>query len=336
MSNSDKIELVSTVLRKYGVAKFMRKYGIVVIFIVMCIVLSIISPAFGSVRNLTNVVRQVSIIGILAMGVTFCIITTGIDLSSGSVLALVGVIVASLSQSKVVETQPVSIVMPIFFAILIGLAAGAFMGFTNGSITARGKIPPFIATLGMMTVARGAALLYTGGRPVGYLKKSFTFLGGGYFLKIPLPIWIYLLVGIISYILLSKSRFGRYVFAIGGNQQAARICGINVERNLIYVYTYAGLLSAIAGIILVARTTAGNPTYGLAYELDAIASTVIGGTSLSGGVGSIPLCVVGALIIGVLNNGMDLMGVNSYRQQIVKGVIIVVAVLIDARRRRGK
>lgn len=336
MSNSDKIESVSTFLRKYGIAKFMRKYGIVVIFIVMCILLSIISPAFGSLRNLTNVIRQVSIIGIIAMGVTFCIITTGIDLSSGSVLALVGVIVASLSQTKVVDTQPVSIVMPIFFAILIALAAGALMGFTNGAITARGKIPPFIATLGMMTVARGVALLYTGGRPIGYLKKSFTFLGGGYFLKIPLPIWIYLLVGIISYILLSRSRFGRYVFAIGGNQQAARICGINVERNLIYVYTYAGLLSAIAGILLVARTTAGNPTYGLAYELDAIASTVIGGTSLSGGVGSIPLCVVGAMIIGVLNNGMDLMGVNAYWQQIVKGVIIVVAVLIDARRRRGK
>ncbi len=336
MSNSDKLESVSTFLRKYGVSTFMRKYGIVVIFIVLCLALSIISPAFGTLRNMTNVVRQVSIIGIISMGVTFCIITTGIDLSSGSVLALVGVIVASFSQTKVVDSQPVSIMIPVFFAILIGLAAGAFMGFTNGTITARGKIPPFIATLGMMTVARGLALLYTGGRPIGYLKKSFTFLGGGYFLKIPLPIWIYLLVGIVSYILLSRTRFGRYVFAIGGNQQAARICGINVEKNLIYVYTYAGLLSAIAGMLLVARTTAGNPTYGVAYELDAIASTVIGGTSLSGGIGSIPLCVVGAMIIGVLNNGMDLLGVNSYWQQIVKGVIIVVAVLIDARRRQGK
>jgi inositol transport system permease protein len=327
---------LNMLMKNEKMAVFLRKYGIVVIFIAICLALSIISPAFGTVRNLTNVIRQVSIIGIISMGVTFCIITTGIDLSSGSVLALVGVIVASLSQAKVVDVQPISVVMPIFFAIVIGLLAGALMGLTNGAITAYGKIPPFVATLGMMTVARGAAFLYTNGRPIGYLKESFTYLGVGYFLKIPVPIWIYGLVGVTSYILLSKSRFGRYVFAIGGNEQAARICGISVERTQILVYTYAGLLSGIAGILLVSRTSAGNPTYGLAYELDAIASTVIGGTSLSGGVGSIPLCVVGAMIIGVLNNGMDLLGVNAYWQQIVKGVIIVTAVLIDARKRRRK
>lgn len=327
---------MTELIKHVTVQQFLRKYGIVVIFLVICILLSIISPAFATMRNLTNVVRQVSIIGILAMGVTFCIITTGIDLSSGSVLAFVGVIVASFCQTKVVDTQPISVVMPIFFAILIGLAAGALMGFSNGALTAYGKIPPFVATLGMMTVARGAALLYSGGRPIGYLKKSFTSLGGGHFLKIPIPIWIYLLVGIISFILLSKSKFGRYVFAIGGNMQAARICGINVEKTLVLVYVYAGLLSAVSGILLVARTAAGNPTYGLSYELDAIASTVIGGTSLSGGIGSIPLCVIGAMIIGVLNNGMDLLGVNAYWQQIVKGIIIVVAVVIDSRKRGKK
>jgi inositol transport system permease protein len=327
---------MTDLIKNVNMQRFLRKYGIVVIFLAICILLSIISPAFATLRNLTNVVRQVSIIGIIAMGVTFCIITTGIDLSSGSMLAFVGVIVASLSQTKVVDSQPVSIVMPIFFALLIGLAAGALMGFSNGALTAYGKIPPFVATLGMMTVARGAALLYSGGRPIGYLKKSFTFLGGGYFMKIPIPIWVYLLVGVISFILLSKSKFGRYVFAIGGNMQAARICGINVERTLVLVYVYAGVLSAVSGILLVGRTAAGNPTYGLAYELDAIASTVIGGTSLSGGIGSIPLCVVGAMIIGVLNNGMDLLGVNAYWQQIVKGIIIVVAVVIDSRKRRRK
>lgn len=318
------------------ISLFLRKYGIVVIFVVMCLALAIISPAFGTIRNLTNVVRQVSIIGIMAMGVTFCIITTGIDLSSGSVLAFVGVIVASFSQTKVVDGQPVSVVMPIFFALLIGLGAGALMGYVNGAITAYGRIPPFVATLGMMTVARGAALLYSGGRPIGYLKPSFTYLGGGYFIGIPVPIWIYGIVGVVSYILLSKARFGRYVFAIGGNVQAARICGINVEKNLILVYVYAGLLSAIAGIIMVARTAAGNPTYGLSYELDAIASTVIGGTSLAGGIGSIPLCVVGAMIIGVLTNGMDLLGIDPNWQQITKGLIIVAAVLIDAIRRQRK
>ncbi len=328
--------MMTEVIKNINLQQFMRKYGIVVIFLAICILLSIRSPAFATLRNLTNVVRQVSIIGILAMGVTFCIITTGIDLSSGSVLAFVGVIVASFSQTKVVDTQPVSMVMPIFFALLIGLAAGALMGFSNGALTAYGRIPPFVATLGMMTVARGAALLYSGGRPIGYLKKSFTFLGGGYFMKIPIPIWIYLIVGVISYILLSKSKFGRYVFAIGGNMQAARICGINVEKNLVLVYMYAGVLSAVSGILLVARTAAGNPTYGLSYELDAIASTVIGGTSLSGGIGSIPLCVIGAMIIGVLNNGMDLLGVNAYWQQIVKGIIIVVAVVIDSRKRGRK
>lgn len=311
-----------------------RKYGMVFIFVAMCLVLSFVAPGFATLRNLTNVVRQVSIIGILAMGVTFCIITCGIDLSSGSVLAFVGVIVASFSQTKVVDGQPVSVVAPILIGIVLALAAGALMGMINGALTAYTKIPPFVATLGMMTVARGAALLYSGGRPIGYLKPSFSFIGGGSFLKIPVPIWIYLAVGILSYILLSKSQFGRYVFAIGGNEQAARICGINVERNLVYVYTYAGFLSAISGILLVARTAAGNPTYGVSYELDAIASTVIGGTSLSGGVGSIPMCVVGAMVIGVLNTGMDLLGVNAYWQQIVKGIIIVVAVVIDASKRR--
>jgi inositol transport system permease protein len=275
-------------------------------------------------------------IGIISMGVTLAIITSGIDLSSGSVLALVGVIVTSMSQNAVNTLQPISIVMPIVFAIIIGLMVGLILGTINGSLHAFGKIPPFIATLGMMTVARGLALLYSNGRPIGDLKESFMFIGGGSFLHISIPIWIYLFVGIISHIMLSKSRFGRYIFAIGGNEQAARICGINVEKVKVMVYAYAGLLSAIAGIMLVSRTAAGNPSYGVSYELDAIASTVIGGTSLSGGVGSIPLCVIGALIIGVLNNSMDLMGVNAYWQQIVKGLIIVIAVLIDARKQRKK
>jgi len=314
----------------------MNKYGIVVILLGICIILSIVSPAFRSVRNLTNIIRQVSMIGIISMGVTLAIITSGIDLSSGSVLALVGVIVTSMSQNAVNTLQPISIVMPIGIAIIIGLMVGIILGTINGSLHAFGKIPPFIATLGMMTVARGLALLYSNGRPIGDLKESFIFIGGGSFMHISIPIWIYLFVGIISHIMLSKSRFGRYVFAIGGNEQAARICGINVEKVKVMVYAYAGLLSAIAGIMLVSRTAAGNPSYGVSYELDAIASTVIGGTSLSGGVGSIPLCVIGALIIGVLNNSMDLMGVNAYWQQIVKGLIIVIAVLIDARKQRKK
>jgi inositol transport system permease protein len=314
----------------------MSKYGIVVIFIALCIIMSLVSPAFRSMRNITNVIRQVSIIGIVSMGVTFCIITTGIDLSSGSMIALISVVIASTSQNAVNPDQPISVVMPIVLALLISLILGTLLGSVNGSLTAFGKIPPFIATLGMMTVARGAAALFTQGRPVGDLKDSFTFIGTGSFLRIPLPIWIYLAMALLSHILLSKTKFGRHVFAIGGNEQAARICGINVERTLVKVYAYAGFLTAVSAILLTARTSAGNPTYGLAYELDAIASTVIGGTSLSGGIGSIPFCVIGALIIGVLNNGMDLLGVNAYWQQIAKGVIIVVAVLIDARKQKRK
>lgn len=318
------------------VSHLLSKYGIVFILLGICILLSILSPDFFSIRNLTNVIRQVSIIGIIAIGVTFAIITTGIDLSSGSIIAFVGVVVASFTQTQISEGQPVGLFMPVFFAILIALALGALLGTINGSLHAYGKIPAFIATLGMMTVARGLALLYTAGRPIGYLKSSFTFIGGGSFLGIPIPIWIYLAVGLMSWVLLSKSRFGRYVYAIGGNMQAARMCGINVEFTLVKVYAYAGLLSAISGILLVARTAAGNPTYGLSYELDAIASTVIGGTSLAGGIGSIPLCVVGALIIGVINNGMDLLGVNAYWQQIIKGLIIVLAVLLDSRKQHKK
>lgn len=315
---------------------FMSKYGIVVIFVAFCLILSVVSPAFRSVRNITNVIRQVSIIGIISFGVTFAIITTGIDLSSGSMVALISVVVASMSQNKVNPDQSFSIVAPIALGLLAAVILGLLMGAINGSLHAFGKIPPFIATLGMMTVARGAAALVTQGRPVGDLKDSFTFIGTGSFAGIPIPIWIYLIMGIIAHILLSKSRFGRHVFAIGGNEQAARICGINVEKTLVKVYALAGFFTAVAAVILTARTSAGNPTYGLSYELDAIASTVIGGTSLSGGIGSIPFCVIGALIIGVLNNGMDLLGVNAYWQQIVKGFIIVIAVLIDARKQKKK
>ncbi len=313
---------------------FMSKYGIVVIFVALCILMSIVSPAFRTMRNVTNVIRQVSIIGIVSMGVTFAIITGGIDLSSGSMIALISVVVASLSQNAVNPDQPLSFVVPIVVGIAVALLLGFLLGSVNGSLLAFGKIPPFIATLGMMTAARGAAALFTGGRPVGDLKDSFTFIGTGRIIGIPIPIWIYIAMGILAHILLSRTKFGRHVFAIGGNEQAARICGINVEKTLVKVYAFAGLLTAVSAILLTARTSAGNPTYGVSYELDAIASTVIGGTSLSGGVGSIPFCVVGALIIGVLNNSMDLLSVNAYWQQIVKGVIIVVAVLIDARKQR--
>lgn len=301
------------------------RYGIFFIFIGMVILMSILSPAFLNVYNLINIVRQVSFIGIVAMGVTIIIITKGIDLSSGSVIALVSVIAASFAHPGE---------YPLVVSILVGLAVGTLAGFINGTITAKGMIPPFIATLGMMTAARGLALLYSDGKPIDNLSDSFLFLGAGDILGIPFPIIIFAIAGIISHLLLNNTKFGKHTYAIGGNEQAARISGINVDRHLILVYTYAGFLTAISALMLTARISVGQPSMGVMYELDAIAAAVIGGTSLTGGIGTIPGTIIGALIIGVLNNGLDLLNVSSYWQQILKGAIIVIAVLIDSRKNK--
>lgn len=311
---------------KKTAGQIFSKYGIFIILIAMIILMTILTPAFLTSSNLLNIVRQVSFIGIVAMGVTMVIITTGIDLSSGSVIALVSVITASFAQGD----------HPLIVALAIGLAVGALAGFINGAISAKGAIPPFIATLGMMIAARGLALLYSDGRPIGGLSESFLFIGQGEIGGIPVPILIFLIMGVISHLMLSKTKFGKYTYAIGGNEHAARICGINVDKYKILIYTYAGFLAALAGIMLTSRISAGQPSMGVMYELDAIAAAVIGGTSLSGGIGTIPGTIVGALIIGVLNNGLDLLNVSSYWQQILKGVIIVSAVLIDSRKNKKK
>lgn len=306
-------------------AVLLSKYGIVLVLLAMMVTMSILSEAFLTTQNLLNVVRQISFIGIVAMGVTMVIITTGIDLSSGSLIALVSVASASFAHPGE---------YPLIVPLIIGLAIGAAAGFINGTITAKGKIPAFIATLGMMIAARGLALLYSDGRPIPDLSPSFLFIGKGEVLGIPFPIIVFVIMGLISHLMLSKTKFGKYTYAIGGNEQAARICGINVDRYKILIYTYAGLLSAIAGMMLTARISVGQPSMGNMFELDAIAAAVIGGTSLSGGVGTIGGTMIGALIIGVLNNGLDLLGVSSYWQQILKGIIIVSAVLIDARKNK--
>ena len=323
ISNSTTMDIQEQKGEKFGT--FFRKYGIILIFITMLVVMSILSPSFLNPMNLLNVVRQVSMIGIIAMGVTFCIISTGIDLSSGSVLALAGVVAASLVTGG--KT-------PALVGVLGALAVGAVCGSISGALVAKGRIPAFIATLGMMTGARGLALLYTNGRPIGNLSDSYQDIGGGWFLGLPIPILIFVLAGLVSHFLLAKSRFGKHVYAVGGNVQAARVCGINVQKTLFLIYMYAGFLTGLAGVILSSRIGAGQPNAGVSYELDAIASTVIGGTSLAGGVGSIPYCIIGALIIGVLNNGLDLLNVSTYWQQILKGVIIISAVLIDVRKQK--
>lgn len=334
MESSAARELSPGVFTRERTAAFLRKYAIVFIFIGMLIALSLLSPAFLQVRNLLNVVRQVSVVGLIAFGVTTVIITGGIDLSSGSVLALAAVIAASLAQ-QVDWHSPrwPGLDVPLLFPIVAALAVGAFCGFLSGFTIATFRIPPFIATLGMMTIARGAALIYSE-RPVSGLKESYNYIGQGHFLGVPVPIIIFLGVALVMHILLSNTRFGRHVYALGGNEQAARISGISIGRVKILVYTLAGLLSGLAGLLLSSRIGSGQPGLGLGYELDAIASAVIGGTSLSGGIGTIWGTIVGALIIGVLNNGMDLLNVNAYYQTILKGFIIVAAVIIDERKNR--
>ncbi len=304
----------------------LRGFQTALILLLMVIIMSFLSPAFLTSRNLINIVRQISIIAVIGMGVTFCIITTGIDLSSGSVVAFAGVVAASFGGGE----------HPLIAAIFFGLLAGAAAGFLNGTFSALGGIPPFIATLGMMQAARGMALIYSDGRPVTGLSPTFTFIGGGYLFGVPVPILIMLAIGLVSHILLKKTRFGKYVYAIGGNRQAALVSGINVKKYLVLVYTYAGTLSAAAGIMLAARLAAGQPTAGVMYELDAIAAAVIGGTSLTGGIGTIPGTIIGALIMGVLNNGLVLLNVSPYAQQVVKGAIIVAAVLLDTYQKRQK
>ncbi|WP_248928398.1 ABC transporter permease [Paenibacillus hamazuiensis] len=314
--------------KPFQAKELLNRYGMLLILIALVILMSSLAPTFFTSGNLLNIIRQMSVVGIVAIGVTMIIIATGIDLSSGSVIALVSVVVASMSHPGG---------YPLALAILVGLGLGALTGFINGFIIAKGKIAPFIVTLGMMTAARGAALLFTDGRPIGNLSAAFKFIGQGNVLGIPVPILIFLLVAVVSYILLNKTKFGKYVYAIGGNEQAALIAGVNVTKYKIILYSYAGLLSGIAGIMLTSRIASGQPTSGLMYEMDAITAAVIGGASLtSGGIGTIGGTVIGALIIGVMNNGLDLLNVSSYWQQILKGVIITVAVLIDSRKNRKK
>ena len=324
---------------------FVRKYAIVLIFIAMFIAMTFLTDAFLQPRNLVNVVRQISVVGLIAIGVTMVIITTGIDLSSGSVLALAAVVAASLAQQPDWhDAKYPGLVLPLIMPILAALVIGVLCGAVNGWLIARFLIPPFIATLGMMTVARGFALIYSN-RPVSGLTDTYNFIGQGELFKvfpipgqpplgIPIPVIILAVVAIGAHILLNSTRFGRHIYAIGGNEQAALISGLNVGRIKIGVYTIAGLLSGLAGLVLSSRIGSGQPGLAVGIELDAIAAAVIGGTSLSGGIGTTWGTIIGALIIGVLNNGLDLLNVSAYWQTIVKGSIIVVAVIVDERKNR--
>lgn len=300
---------------------YLKGLGTILILLGMCVILSILSPSFLKVNNLLNVIKQTSIIAIIGLGETMVLITSGVDLGAGSVVGFVGVVAASFAGGQV----------PLVVCIIIALAAGALTGFINGFITTWGRIPPFIATLGMFEAARGLALIYSKGVPITNISNTFNFIGGGSLFHIPFPIYIMIVTAIIAHILLKHTKFGKYLYAIGGNKQAAIVSGINVNKYLVMVYTVCGMLTAVSAIVLTSRLSAGEPTAGVGYEFQAIIAAVVGGTSLFGGVGSIPGTIIGALIIGVINNGLNLLNVSPYMQQVISGILIVAAVLINER-----
>jgi len=281
--------------------------------------MSFLSDHFLTLPNILNVIRQVSIMGIMAVGMTFVILSQGIDLSVGSLLAFTGAVAAGLLSGG----------QSIFLAVLVGLAAGAALGFFNGFMIAKANLPDFIVTLAMMSIARGLALVYTGGRPISGFDPGFRFIGGGRLGLIPIPVIIFLVIIVLGYIVLTRTTFGRYVYAVGGNREAARLAGINTDRIKMAVYTLSGLLAGVSGVILTARLNSAQPTAGRAYELDVIAMVVLGGTSLMGGKGTVQGTLIGALIIGVLNNSLNLLGVASFYQEVAKGIVILLAVLLD-------
>ncbi|HZG81201.1 MAG TPA: ribose ABC transporter permease [Brevibacillus sp.] len=298
---------------------FLKKMGPLLGLALIVIVLSIITNDFLTVSNIFNVLRQISINALIAFGMTFVILTGGIDLSVGSILALSSAITAGLMAGG----------MDTWLAILIGLLAGAVMGAINGVVISKGRVAPFIATLATMTIFRGLTLVYTQGRPITGLNPDFAILGKGFFLEIPMPVIWMLISFAILYFILRHTTFGRHVYALGSNEEATRLSGISTSKVKVMVYAISGLFAAISGVILTSRLNSAQPTAGTSYELDAIAAVVLGGTSLSGGNGWIVGTLIGAMIIGVLDNGLNLLNVSSFYQSVVKGAVILLAVLID-------
>jgi putative xylitol transport system permease protein len=318
---------------KIATAEYAQKYGILLALILVCVALTFANEYFLTTRNIVNVLRQTSINGILAIGMTFVILTRGIDLSVGSVVALAGVVSASMATTSAAAAM-VGAPYPAIIALIVGVSVGVGAGMINGVIVSKYRVPPFVATLGMLSAARGLTLLYAGGKPVPALTDGYRYIGTGNVLGIPMPIIVFALVFCASLWVLSSTRFGRQVYAAGGNPHAARVSGINVNRVKITVYAISGGLAGLAGMILAARTGSALTQAGIAYELDAIAAVVIGGTSLSGGVGKVTGTLIGALLIAVVNNGLDLLGVESYYQQVIKGALIIAAVMLDQARHK--
>ena len=300
----------------------MSELTTVIALVILMAVITIINSNFLTANNLLNLLLQVTSNALIAFGMTFVILTGGIDLSVGSILALSSALTAGLLGSG----------MPVTLAILISLILGCILGMINGLLISYGKLAPFIVTLATMTIFRGATLVYTNGNPITKGLSDtflFQFLGQGYIVGIPFPVIIMFIVFIVLYVLLHKTAFGKSVYAIGGNEKAAYISGVKLNKVKIIIYSISGIMASISGLIITSRLSSAQPTAGASYEMDAIAAVVLGGTSLSGGKGRILGTLIGALIIGVLNNGLNIIGVSAFWQQVVKGVVILIAVLID-------
>lgn len=304
---------------KSNIKSLLIKYKSLVGLIVLCLIISILTPRFLTITNLRNVFTQVSVNAVIAAGMTFVILTGGIDLSVGSVLAVSGAVAAAIIKSN----------GNVALAVIAALIVGALIGLINGIIISKGKIQAFIATLATMTVFRGVTYVYTNGTPVSGLSQNFAVIGNEKLLGMPIPVIITIAVFLISYYLLNQVRYGRYVYALGGNEDSARLSGINTPSVKTIVYVISGIMASISGIIVTSRIGSASPNAGSGFELDAIAAVVLGGTSLAGGEGSIFGTIIGAVIIGVLNNGLNLMNVSPFYQLIVKGLVILLAVLID-------
>ncbi|WP_205842226.1 ABC transporter permease [Natranaerobius trueperi] len=317
-----KLKHIVDTLKKDDVKSKLFKLRSLIGLVLICLVLALLTPRFLTISNLFNVLRQTSLNAIMGVGLTFVILTGGIDLSVGSVLAFSGVSAATVAQLG----------LPAPIAIFIGLIAGSALGFFNGLIITKGKVPPFIATLAMMTIARGGALVISDGRPISGLGEGFHFIGRGMIGIIPVPVIITIVVFLLAYYVLTQTRTGRYIYATGSNEHAAKLTGINTDKVKLFAYSLSGFTAALSAMIEISRLGSAPPTAGDGAELDAIAAVVIGGTSLAGGMGGVLGTFIGAMIIGVLNNGLNLLNVSSYYQLVVRGSVILIAVLLDRKK----
>lgn len=311
---------------KHNLAKFQS----IIALLIMCVILSFMSDRFLTPDNAWNVMRQISVNMIISVGMTLVILTGGIDLSVGSILALAGAVTAGMLKfGAEIADMNIYVGFTLFGALLGGILIGTLLGWFNGFTITKFKVPPFVATLAMLTIARGLTMLWTGGFPITGLGDDMAFIGTGWFLGIPMPVWISAVVVFIAVVLTNRTKLGRHIYAIGGNETAAKLSGLKIKKIKMIVYSIAGALSAVGGIIVTSRLDSAQPNAGVSFELDAIAAVVIGGTSLSGGKGTIIGTVQGALIIGILNNGLVLLNVSPFWQQVVKGFVILLAVVIE-------